>query len=398
MSTSYGVSQHKRSSAMYSSGYATLPLHPGKAPRWLFNRMEKLTKEICRVILLEYGSEELLKRLSNPFWFQALSCVIGFDWHSSGTTTTTCGALKSALNKIDDSNERILVAGGKGRTSRKTPLELRDINSSHIGSDFSEEEIDYLVTASRLTAKVDNCVLQDSFQLYHHTFLVDNQGTFTVIQQGMNNKWARRYHWYSDLDSQPSFSEKPREEIASDKKMSRPLDLTAEISESTRKTILDIINDNPIHLKPYLLKSKNQFLEDFFSPETHLNLPKRHQILPRDLGESEFQVLLSLYEQNPTNFDDIIKFKRMGAKKLRALTLVSELVFGSKSSWKDPVKYSFAHGGKDAIPFPVDRKTYDSTIETLRFAIDNSKLKKPEYLKAIKNLNSFAENLSGSIN
>ncbi|MHA1972090.1 MAG: DUF763 domain-containing protein [Candidatus Hodarchaeales archaeon] len=379
---------------MYTSGYATLPLHPGKAPRWLFSRMERLTKEICRAILLEYGTNELLMRLANPFWFQALSCVIGFDWHSSGTTTTTCGALKSALNSINDSDERIMVAGGKGRTSRKTPQELEKINSSHIDSDFSKEEIDFLITASKLTAKIDNCVLQDSFQLYHHTFLVDAQGTFTVIQQGMNDKWARRYHWHSNLEKKSCFSEEPREDIASNKKMTRTLDLTAEISKSTRKTIIDIINDNPIHLRPYLTKNKSRMLDDFFSPKTHLRLPKRHQILPIDLGESEFQVLQSIYELQPQNFDEIVKVKGMGAKKLRAMALVSELVYGSKTSWKDPVKYSFAHGGKDGIPFPVDRKTYDSTIETLRFAIDNSKMKRSEHLQSIKNLSSFTNGLS----
>ncbi len=390
---------------MQHSGFAEMPLHTGKAPRWLFHRMEKLSKEICRIIMDEYGSHELLNRLSNPFFFQALSCVIGFDWHSSGTTTTTCGALKLALNAITDSSCQIYVAGGKGHVSKQTPIELRRVNH-HLKADFTDQEINNFIRASKLSAKVDNAVIQDSFQLYHHCFLIDSDGNYTVIQQGMNNKWARRYHWSSDRHRVGvrggSFSEKPRDLIACNQIIKNTLDLTAEVSKQTRNCILDLIKDNPNHLRKYFPLKKNSlilpldhFLKLSSKPEVSehrslLLMPARHQILPIDLGESEFQTLLSAYEQQPSQFDDLVEIQGIGPKKLRALTLVSELIFGTQVSWKDPVKYSFAHGGKDGIPFPVDRKIYDSTIQTLRSAINNAQLSNNNQLKALKNLSLLA--------
>ncbi|UCG03295.1 MAG: DUF763 domain-containing protein [Candidatus Heimdallarchaeota archaeon] len=389
---------------MQRSGFAEMPLHPGKTPRWLFQRMEKLTKEICQIILDEYGSRELLYRLSNPFFFQALACVIGFDWHSSGTTTTTCGALKTALNTITDTSSQIFVAGGKGRVSKQTPKELLSLNN-HLETNFSEEDILNFIRASKLSAKVDNTVIQDTFQLYHHCFFIDSVGNYTVIQQGMNTKWARRYHWTSEKNKggmkEGSFSENPRDLIACDYVINDTLDLTAKESEQTRHCILDLINDNPIHLKKYFRGRKGATLPlDFFLELRNdiqnsplLPMPARHHILPIDLGDSEFQVLLSAYEQQPNQFDDLIEIQGIGPKKLRALTLVSELVFGTQVSWKDPVKYSFAHGGKDRIPFPVDRNVYDSTIDTLRSAIDNAKLSNKKQLKALKKLALFSTQL-----
>jgi hypothetical protein len=384
------------------AGSAELPLHTGKTPRWLFHRMRKLTKEICRIIIDEYGSHELLKRLSNPFFFQALACVIGFDWHSSGTTTTTCGALKAALNTITNTSSRIFVAGGKGYISRKTPTELLNINM-HLKADFSEQEILDFIRASKLSAKVDNTVIQDTFQLYHHCFLIDSAGNYTIIQQGMNAKRARRYHWTSEQNRGRmkgcSFSEQPRDLIACDQVINNTLDLTAEESKQTRKCILDLINDNPVHLRKYIPRKKYGISLDLFldskaiknkERSPFLQMPARHHIIPLDLGESEFQVLLSAYKQQPNQFDELIEIQGMGPKKVRALSLVSELIFGTKVSWKDPVKYSFAHGGKDGIPFPVDRKLYDSTINTLRSAINNSRLANKNQINALKKLSNFS--------
>ncbi|MFX1505431.1 MAG: DUF763 domain-containing protein [Promethearchaeota archaeon] len=393
---------------MQRAGFAELPLHTGKTPRWLFHRMRKLTKEICRIIVDEYGSHELLKRLSNPFFFQALACVIGFDWHSSGTTTTTCGALKTALNSMTDTSSQIFVAGGKGIISKKTPSELLSINT-HLESDFSEQEIFNFIRASRLSAKVDNAVIQDTFHLYHHCFLIDSLGNYTIIQQGMNEKWARRYHWTSEQSrvrkKRGSFSEQPRDLIACDQVIDKTLDLTAEQSEQTRHCILDLINDNPVHLRKYILKKKRGILSlDLFldsktditnrKRSSRLPMPARHHILPIDLGDSEFQVLLSAYERQPSQFDELIEIQGMGPKKVRALSLVSELIFGTNVSWKDPVKYSFAHGGKDGIPFPVDRNVYDSTINTLRSAIDNSRIANKSQINALKKLSNFSTRIN----
>ncbi len=397
---------------MRRSGYAELPLHPGKTPRWLFQRMRKLTKEICRIIIDEYGSRELLNRLSNPFFFQALACAIGFDWHSSGTTTTTCGALKTALNTITDTSSQIFVAGGKGRVSKQTPQELLRVNDQ-LKTDFSEQEVFDFIRASKLSAKVDNTVIQDTFQLYHHCFLIDSVGNYSIIQQGMNTRWARRYHWSSEKNKVGmkgrSFSEHPRDLIACDYIINNTLDLTAKESEQTRHCILDLINDNPRHLRKYIPgKRKHGILplDSFLESPTGSNhikrspllpMPARHHILPIDLGDSEFQVLLSAYEQQPGRFDDLIAIQGIGPKKIRALALVSELIFGTQVSWKDPVKYSFAHGGKDGIPYPVDRNVYDSTIETLRSAIENAQLSnKKGQLKALKNLANFSTRIEQS--
>lgn len=390
---------------MKRSGFAELPLHSGKTPRWLFHRMRKLTKEICRIIIEEYGSKELLKRLSNPYFFQAFACVIGFDWHSSGTTTTTCGALKAALNTITETSSQIFVAGGKGQVSKRTPNELLRLNT-HLETDFSEQEIIDFIRASKLSAKVDNTLIQDTFQLYHHCFFIDSVGNYTVIQQGMNNTWARRYHWNSEKygvgTRGGAFSEQPRDLISCNHVIDNTLDLTADISKQTRNCILDLINDNPIHLRRFLSRKrqhKTLSLDLFLESKTEipnrrrsplLSMPARHHIIPIDLGNSEFQVLLSAYEQQPRQFDEFIEIQGIGPKKIRALTLVAELIFGTKVSWRDPVKYSFAHGGKDGIPYPVDRNVYDSTINTLRSAIDNSQLSNKSQLHALKNLASFA--------
>lgn len=383
---------------MQRSGFAELPLHSGKAPRWLFHRMQKLTKEMCSIILDDFGSGELLRRLSDPLWFQGLACVLGYDWHSSGTTTTTCGALKMALNTITDTSSQVLVAGGKGHVSKQTPHELLKVNDQ-LHSDFSSEEIGLFIRASKLSAKVDNTVVQDSFQLYHHCFFVDSDGNYTVIQQGMNKRWARRYHWASDRYKGPvaSFSEQPRDLIACDHIIENTLNLSAIESNNTRRCILDLICDNPSHLRRYFSNKKGNLPLDLFLKSTSdqlkklnpVTMPARHHIIPMDLGESEFQTLLSAYEQQPRNFDEFIEIPGIGPKKLRALTLVSELIFGTTTSWKDPVKYSFAHGGKDGIPFPVDRQTYDFTIQTLRSAIDNAKLSHKDQLRALKNLSVF---------
>jgi hypothetical protein len=369
--------------------------------------MKKLTREISRIILDEYGSKELLIRLSDPNWFQGLSCVIGFDWHSSGTTTTTCGALKIALNSIDDSSSQIFVAGGKGRYSKRTPTELQNVNK-HLNTDFSDQEISDFVRISKLCAKVDNSVLQDSFQLYHHSFFIDNESNYAVIQQGMNDRWARRYHWISsdiNINQSTSLSENPRDLIACNHIINNVLDLTATLSSETRSCILDLINDHPFHLRQFLNCRKNRksipldyFLQTPFRKRQirplKIAFPARHYILPVDLRESEFQTLLTAYEQQPKNFDELIGIPGIGAKKLRALSFVSELIYGTRSSWKDPVKYSFAHGGKDGIPFPVDRKTYDSTIQTLKTVIDNAKLSRKNQLFALRKLAKFSTDLN----
>ncbi len=357
------------------TGSVNLPLHDGKTPRWLFERMVKLAGGIAEVIIYEYGVKEFLRRISNPHWFQAFSCVLGFDWHSSGTTTTTCGALKVALSPEEHG---VAVAGGKGSTSRKTPAEIEAMGEI---LSLSSDRIERLKYSSRMTAKVDNSCIQDGYQLYHHCFFFTEKGEWAVVQQGMNNTYARRYHWLSDIHS---FTEEPHEGICCDRKEAKVLDMTARASEAAREVCLDLIKDNPDHLKKYL--SKQRVLEDF---ESSFALPSHHPVLDIDIGKHGMEVLRRAYELQPETYEELISLSGMGPKKIKALALISDIVFGTPPSWRDPVKYSFAHGGKDGYPYPVDKETYDNSIQVLRDALESAKLDRKEKYRAIKRLEHF---------
>lgn len=379
---------------MQKSGVANLPLHGGHAPRWLFQRMIKLSGSISEVIIDEYSSQELLRRLSNPFWFQAFSCVLGFDWHSSGTTTTTCGALKIALKKLNIGFE---VAGGKGKASRKTPKELEKIGDKF---NISDKKIEELVRYSKLSAKIDNSCLQDSYNLYQHNFFIDEKSDWAVIQQGMNknNKYARRYHWLGEEIK--DFLNEPQAAISCDKKEKKTLNMVAKESEETQKISVDLICDNPDHLRKYFLDKKtvqsslgeiktSQTTLTDFSTNNNLSLARHHPILKMDLSEREFDVLKKAWEIQPENYEELILLEGIGSKKIRALALISDLIYGQKASWEDPVKYSFTHGGKDGFPYPVDKEVYDNSINTLKDSIKSTELDKKNKLNALKRLEKF---------
>lgn len=356
------------------TGSVNLPLHNGKTPRWLFERMVKLAGGITEVIIYEYGIKEFLRRISNPYWFQAFSCVLGFDWHSSGTTTTTCGALKVALSPEEHG---IAVAGGKGNTARKTPAEIEA--KGEIFS-LSSERIERLKYSSRMAAKVDNSCIQDGYQLYHHCFFFTEKGEWAVVQQGMNNTYARRYHWLSDISS---FTEEPHEAICCDRKEAKVLDMTAKASEPARKVSLDLIKNNPEHLKKYFIKQRVLNSKNSFALASH------HTILDIDIGKQGMEVLRRAYELQPASYEELVSLSGMGPKKIKALALISDLVFGASPSWHDPVKYSFAHGGKDGYPYPVDREVYDNSIKVLRECLESAKLDRKEKYMAIKRLEQF---------
>lgn len=343
---------------MERTGIVNLPLHPGHTPRWLFKRMVKLSRAISEAVIDEYGTTELLRRLADPFWFQALGCVIGFDWHSSGLTTTTMGALKLALKPEEHG---VHICGGKGKVSRRTPDEIRESPL-----DVDKEKLIY---TSRLTAKVDNNCIQDGFTLYHHTIIFDDN-TWAVIQQGMSETWARRYHWFNQgfIEGHP---------IASDTRLERALDLTADESEETRQISLDLVKDNPVHLSGQLT------LSDFFDS---FSMPRDHKV---KMTPSILKALQRAYKIQPSNYEELVAVKGIGPKSLRALALTAELVYGAKPSWRDPVKYSFAHGGKDGTPFPVDRKVYDETIQFFVDALDQARLGNEDKKKALKRLADF---------
>jgi len=356
---------------MIKKSIAHLPLHGGKAPAWLFNRMKKMARQILLIIIKEFGSEEVLRRISDPIWYQAFGCVLGFDWHSSGLTTTVNAAIKEALNGIEN-DAGIFVAGGKGGKSRQTPVEILNFAEKN-GIDGNS-----YIKVSKLTAKVDSVAIQDGYQLYLHHIFFTKSNTWVVIQQGMNenNKYARRYHWYSN--EVKSFVEEPHKAICGDRKEDIVLNMTACESKDAREKTLDLSKQEP-----------EKVLKEVRIISTY-DLPSRHWIDENDINPKNLEkVLLSTYESQPENFENLLLIKGFGPKAMRALVLLSEIIYKKQPSYKDPVTYSFAHGGKDGIPYPVDRKLYDSNIEFLKDILNSSKIEESEKSKAFKRLSNF---------
>ncbi|MBS7288242.1 MAG: DUF763 domain-containing protein [Candidatus Freyarchaeota archaeon] len=365
---------------MKRSGIAELILHDGAAPRWLFERMVRLAKPIVSFIVLEYGEDEFLRRLADPFWFQALSCILGFDWHSSGTTTVTCSALKLALNPEE---HRVVAAGGKGSFSLKTPEEIKQAGKVF---GLSEDEVERLVYSSRMAAKVDNVAIQSGYPLYHHVMFLSGSGKWVVVQQGMNPtfKSARRYHWLSEQVR--SFVEEPHTGIVGDIVHEHVLDMTAKESEDCRKVSLDIVKDNPSHIKSYFsADSMQKSLLDW--------IPERGGFKRLNMRISvNWDALKKAYESQPESYEQLLSIRGIGPGTVRVLALIAELVFGSQPSWKDPVTYSFAFGGKDGVPYPVDRRRMDEVTSFLERVIEEAKVGVKEKVELLKKL----RRLSGS--
>jgi hypothetical protein len=329
--------------------------------------MTRLARQVTLVIVEEFGPQEVLAKLSDPLWFQAFGCVLGFDWHSSGVTTTVCGALKEGLRGLEK-DSGLFVAGGKGKTSRKTPQELEAF-----GERFGFQPAG-LVYASRMAAKVDSAALQDGYQLYHHTFVFSGDGAWTVIQQGMNEatRWARRYHWLSSAVD--DFVCEPHKAICSDGR-GVVLNMVAQESDRCRDLSAELAGQNPDKLVGELKRLQT------------LELPERHHLEASDIHPDKLaKIFLKTYERQPEDFERLLGMEGVGAKTIRALALVSELVYGAKASVRDPARFSFAHGGKDGHPYPVDRAIYDRSIEALRAAVERAKLGQREKLEALRRL------------
>jgi hypothetical protein len=353
------------------TGIANLPLHYGKVPPWLFERMSQLAREITVVTVTEFGVAEMLRRLSDPYWFQAFGCVLGYDWHSSGVTTTVCGALKEGMRGLEK-ELGLFVAGGKGRTSRKTPAEIE--NTGHL----LKVNPSALVYASRMSAKVDNSALQDGYQLYHHSFFFTKDGSWAVIQQGMNevNRYARRYHWLGEKVS--DFVCEPEAAICSQAR-GEALNLVALESAKVREVITQVAAEE----KPDKIVSQLNRLKT-------LNLPKRPYISIEDIHPHRLsKIFLNAYEHKPENFESLLALEGIGPKTLRALSLISDLIYETPVSLLDPASYSFAHGGKDGYPYPVNRKTYDSSIQFLAQALERAKIGGKDKLEAFRRLRAW---------
>jgi hypothetical protein len=352
------------------TGVAHLPLHYGKAPPWLFQRMKSLAKEITLFVIDAYGVNEMLSRLSDPYWFQAFGCVLGFDWHSSGVTTTVCGAMKEGMKGMEK-EVGFFITGGKGRTSRKTPQEIEEI--------CDQRSIDGipLIYASRMSAKVDSAAVQDGYQIYHHTFFFTQTGQWAVVQQGMNEetRYARRYHWFSQ--GVKNFVCEPHWAVCCDQRK-ESLNLVALESDQARQTITELSHEKP------------EFLMTTGKRAVELYLPKEHPIPLEEIHLERLEkIFIQIYDRSPENFEQLLGLQGVGPKSLRALSLISELIYGAKPSFKDPARFSFAHGGKDGHPYPVDRKVYDQTIEVLKSAVEKSRVGDREKMEAIQRLRYF---------
>jgi hypothetical protein len=354
------------------TGSAQLPLHGGRAPAWLFSRMVRLSREITAHIVQEYGSEEVLRRLSDPYWFQAFGCVLGFDWHSSGVTTTVTGALKEGLRGTEH-ELGVYVGGGKGAVSRRTPGEIQQ-SCEALSIDARP-----LVYASRMSAKVDSAAVQDGYQLYHHAFFFTPSGGWCVVQQGMNdaNGMARRYHWLAC--GLKSFVNEPHAAVCSEVE-APTLNLVANESEGARQS------------SAVLAREKPAVVLEALRGLPLLSMPRRHAVLLADVNPQYLdKILLTTYERAPEDFEALLGMEGVGAKTLRALALASEVIYGTPASTRDPARFSFAVGGKDGFPYPVDLETYDKTVEVLRAAVTKANIDRSERVKALKRLVEYGK-------
>ena len=356
--------------AFMKRGHADLPLHYGTVPPWLAERMMLLGGAIVEAIVFEYGRSALLQRLSDPFWFQSLGCVLGMDWHSSGITTSVMNALKKAINKR--SHELgVYVCGGRGKSSRQTPAELLNIADK---TGLNGEE---LVKTSKLSAKVDNTAVQDGFQLYLHSFVLTIDGEWAVIQQGMNpnERMARRYHWLSS--ALQSFMEEPHTSVCGINQ-GMILNLTDKLAAPTKEGILELTKVMP----------------DELMREVSLILPSHHDVRVEDVNLKRLGAALTLaHETNIADMESLLLLEGVGPRTIQSLTLVSEVIHGTPSRFTDPARFSFAHGGKDGHPFPVPTKVFDETIEIFDKAIHRAKMGDNDRSEALRNLSKISQEM-----
>ena len=377
-------------------GIATFTLDSGRCPPWLFERMVRLGRSMTEVLIDEYGPDEYIKRIADPVWFQSLGTVLAFDWNASGLTTILTAALKEAI-RGQEKELGIFIAGGKGSTSRKTPDQIIEWGSR---LNFSTAKTSKLVHSSKMSAKVDSSLVQDGYTLYHHAFFGSISGAWAVVQQGMNteNSTARRYHWFSDAFE--SFVDEPHSGIASQLFKKRVLNLVAKASHKNRDVSIDLVKSGYMTLmkdieilrrhsgslsKVLALKTGDEqlTLASFPGIEFH-----SHPVEFENFGKSKYleKILARITDLKPENYEELVAIKGVGGKTMRALSLVGEVIYGADPSYEDPARYSFAHGGKDATPYPVDRETYDQTIQILQTAVGKAKINPKEKNKALRRI------------
>jgi len=363
------------------SGSADLPLHGGRVPPWLFHRMARLGRVLCEAIVLEYGRAELLRRLSHPFWFQSLGCLMGMDWHSSGITTSVVGALQRGLAPLER-ELGVRVCGGRGRHSRRTPEEL-------VG--FGERTgLDGLALAqtSRLVAKVDGAAVQDGYDLYLHAFVVADDGAWVVVQQGMDTvrRRARRYHWRSE--GLTSFVEAPHAAIEG-QPAGAIVNLTDRRAAPSRDAQLALVREGPDRALAHIRSAVGR--------APHLQLPTRHAVTASDvLLRRLHATLASAAERGPADFAELLLTPGLGARTVLALASAAEVIHGAPCRFSDPARFSLSHGGKDGHPFPVPLRVYDETLGVLRSAVDRAKLGEDDRMVALRRLDEESRRLEGA--
>ena len=371
------------------AGSADLPLHGGRVPSWLADRMTRLGAAISEAIIHAYGRDELLRRLADPFWFQAFGAVMGMDWHSSGVTTSVIGALKRGLGPLSG-ELGVHVCGGRGKHSRKTPLELAAIGDK-VGLDGSA-----LADASRLVAKVDSAAVQDGFDLYLHGFIVTDDGHWTVVQQGMNgsSRTARRYHWLSE--GLKSFVDEPHAAIdgVHQGEIVNLADRRADRSRRAQLELLHVLGPDGLARELNLIEAKPRKPappESVQPALPHLVMPAHHDVRASDILAPRLHAsFAAAANRGPADFAELLLVPGVGARTVRALAMVAEVVHGAPCRFADPARFSFAHGGKDSHPFPVPLKVYDETISVMKTAVQKAKLGRDDRLAALKRLDDEA--------
>ncbi|WP_407435642.1 DUF763 domain-containing protein [Treponema sp.] len=366
-----------------STGHADLPLHTGTVPKWLADRMMQTGTLIVESIIENFGKKEVLVRLSDPLWFQSLGAVMGMDWHSSGITTSVMYALKRGIN-ARAKEFGLCICGGRGKYSRRTPDELQFLADA-TGLDGTK-----LINSSKLVAKVDSTAVQDGFQLYMHNFILSSEGDWTVVQQGMNTetKTARRYHWSSE--NLRSFINEPHTGVTGENR-GLILNLTANNAETTRQRILDFSKENPDKALKEIQSVVKHDDNKIIVTGRNITMPAHHEVRAEDVNLKRLgAVLATAYESEPKDFESLLLTPGLGPRTIQALTLVSEVIYGTPSRFTDPARFSFAHGGKDGHPFPVPLKVYDNSIQILRESIERSKMGYKDKSLAIKRLHTTA--------
>ncbi|MEK7212121.1 MAG: DUF763 domain-containing protein [Patescibacteria group bacterium] len=394
-------------------GVATFTLDEGRCPRWLFERMVKLGRQMVRALIAEMGPDEFIRRISDPVWFQSLGTVLAFDWNASGLTTILTAALKEAI-RHEERDLGIFICGGKGKTSRKTPEEIKTWGERLA---LPGGVVSNLTYNSKMAAKVDSALIQDGYQIYHHSFFFSRSGSWAVVQQGMNTETAtaRRYHWYSDTtrinaddfkpqihaDNSFDFVQEPHRGIVSENILPSVLNMTARKSVASRDMSVELLSGgyrslmkditvlrrHSSHLVKSLTLQNKQgqlfTLAEFAPREFHT-----HPVVRESFTESKYleKILAKLTNEQPQNYETLLASQGVGPKTIRALSLVGEVIYGAKPSYEDPARYGFAFGGKDETPYPVDRPTYDEAIRILSAAVAKSHIDAPDKRKMLNRL------------